>query len=111
MMYSRHLAQSRPANTTAVSVYSPPVNTITEITAVVICNTAGTSQDFRIFLDNDGTTYDQTTALFWDVPVPADASLQLDANWWMDNSSGNLAVRTDSASAFTFTVFGSENDL
>lgn len=107
--FSRILAQSRPANTTAVSVYTPPASTVTEIKRIVVCNTTGTSQDFRIFLDEDGTTYNETTALFWDVPVPGDSTLQIETSWWL-NSSGNLAVRTDSGDAFTFTVFGAEND-
>ena len=111
MMFSRMLAQSRPANTTAVSVYSPPSSTITEIVKIVICNTTGTSQDFRIFLDNAGTTYDETTALFWDVPIPGDTTVQIEAGWWMDNSLANLAVRTDSGNAFTFTVFGAETNI
>ena len=103
------LAQSRPGNTTAVSVYSPPASNNTEIKYIIVCNTSGASQKFRIFLDNDGTTYDETTALFWDVPVPSDATLQIEAGWAMDKAAGNLAVRTDSASAFTFTVFGAED--
>ena len=103
------LAQSRPGNTTAVSAYSPPTSTFTKITRIVVCNTASTTQKFRIFLDNDGTTYDETTALFWDITTPTDTTVEIDADWWMNNSSGNLAVRTDSASAFTFSIFGEEH--
>lgn len=109
MTFFTILAQSRPANTTATSVYSPSASIHTEINRVVVCNTSAASQKYRIFLDNTGTTYDETTALFWDVPVPADSTVQIEAGWWMDNSAGNLAVRTDSADAFTFTVFGAEN--
>lgn len=103
------LSQSRPGNTTATSVYSPAASIHTEVKSVVVCNTAATSQKFRIFLDNDGTTYNETTALFWDVPVPADTTLQIEAGWWLDKTAGNLAVRSDLADAFTFTVFGAEN--
>ncbi len=109
MMMGDTLGQLRPADTTAVTIYSPVSGVHTKITRVVVCNTASTTQKFRIFLDNDGTTYDETTALFWDIPTPTDTTVEIEGGWWMNNSSGNLAVRTDSASAFTFTVFGVEN--
>ncbi len=111
MTVGRILAQSRPGNTTAVSVHSPLASSYTKITRIIVCNTASTTQKFRIFLDNDGTTYDETTALFWDITTPTDTTVEIKAGWWMDNSSGNLAVRTDSASAFTFTVFGEEHPI
>ncbi|MGI9405865.1 MAG: hypothetical protein ACR2O4_05800 [Hyphomicrobiaceae bacterium] len=115
MMIGTILAQSRPANTTAVSAYSPPNDTVrTEITLVTVCNTSGASAKYRIFIDDDGTTYDETTALFWDIAVAADTSVEIllhSKSWWMTNSSGNLAVRTDTASAFTFTVFGMEHQV
>lgn len=112
-MIATILAQSRPANDTAVSVYSPPNDTVrAEITLVVVCNTSGGVAAFRIFLDDDGTTYDESTALFWDISVAADTTVEIllhNKSWWMTNSAGNLAVRTDTASAFTFTVFGAED--
>ena len=110
-MRNTELAQSRPGDTNAVSIYSPPTSTNTTLAAVYICNTTANTQKFRIFLDQDGTTYDETTALFWDVPLASDTTMLLDGDWPMDNSSGNLAVRTDLASAFTFTVFGSEDQI
>ena len=105
------LGQSRPANTTAVSIYSPVSGQHTKITKIVICNTASTTQKFRIFLHNTGTTYDETTALFWDINVPTETTVEIEGDWWIDDSSGNLAVRTDSASAFTFTIFGEEHPI
>lgn len=103
------LGQSRPGNTTAVTIYSPDSGVHTRITRVIVCNTASTSQKFRIFLHNTGTTYDETTALFWDIVTPTDTTVEIEGDWWMTNSSGNLAVRTDSASAFTFSIFGIVN--
>lgn len=109
------LAQSRPANTTAASAYSPPTNNIrAEITLIVVCNTSGSSAKFRIFIDDDGTTYDESTALFWDIDVPVDTTVEIldhHSSYWMTKSVGNLAVRTDTANAFTFTVFGMEHEV
>ncbi len=105
------LGQLRPGDTNAVSIYSPPSTTQAQITRIVVCHTAASTSKFRIFLDHDGTTYDETTALFWDIVVPTDTTVEIDGDWWMTDSAGNLAVRTDSASAFTFTVFGAEHQV
>ena len=96
------LAQLRPANTNAASLYSPPDNTTTEFTKLVICNQTGSSATFRVFLDDDGTTYDQTTAIFYDQPISANLTWIEDLKGWgMNKTAGNLAVTTDSAGAVT----------
>jgi hypothetical protein len=104
----KQLGQVRPANTTAVSIYSPATSTTGIIKNIVICNTSAAAAKARLFLDDDGATYDETTALFWDVQIDVESTIQLDGHWGMNNSSGNLAVRTDIASALTFTVHGVE---
>ena len=71
---NKQLAQIRPANTTAVSAYSPAANVRTEIKRIVICNTTGSAVTFQLFLDDNGTIYDQTTALFYDVSLAADST-------------------------------------
>ena len=107
------LAQARPSGTSAVSGYSPPSNFITEITRVLICNTSGSNATFRLFLDDDGTTYDQTTALFWDKLVLADDVAQFPdgdvSNIFINSSSGNLGIRTSVGNALTFNIFGFEH--
>ena len=104
----KQLGQVRPANTTAVSIYSPAASTTGIIKNIVICNTSAASAKMRIFLDDNGTTYDETTALFWDVQIDAGSSLQVDSHQGMSDSTGNLAVRTDTNDALTFTVHGVE---
>ena len=105
------LAQSRPSDTTAVSAYSPSASAITEITKILVCNTTGNTPTFRIFLDNDGTTYDQTTALYYDTAMSANGTTTIEGSLWMNNSSGNLAVRTSAGSEITFTIFGAEHQI
>lgn len=102
----RLLGQLRPANTTAASIYSPDDFAIVD--RILVCNQGGITPKFRIFLDNDGTTYDETTALYWDIALDADQTVEIDGPLYMANSSGNLAVRTDTADDVTFTVFGRE---
>ncbi len=104
------LGQLRPGDTTAAAVYSPAASTEAQITAIHIANTSATPARFRLFHDDDGTTYDETTALYWDVLVPVGDAISIffDRGFFMNDSTGNLAVRTDIASALTFTVSGLE---
>ena len=107
-LVKKQLGQLRPANTTAASIYSPAANTTTTVRTIIVCNQSGAAAKYRIFLDDNGTTYDETTALFWDVPIAADSSDVFDLVVEMNDSTGNLAVRTDTANALTFSVWGME---
>ena len=107
-LQEKQLGQHRINSTTATSLYSPGASTTAIIKSVVACNQSGAAAVFRLFLDDDGTTYDQTTALYYDVAIAADTTIQIDTFWPMNNSSGNLATRTSVANALTFTAFGAE---
>lgn len=100
------LSQIRPGSTTVVSIYSPALNEIVEIKEVIVCNTTAAAHDFSIFLDHDGTSYDEGTALYFDEALAANTTKQIETSWWMRDSAGNMAVKTDTNDAFTFTVFG-----
>ena len=109
---ARHLAQSRPSGTTAaalLTVASAAKNGI-EITRLVIANTTASSAKFSVYHDDDGTTYDQTTALYYSVAISANTTTVIEAQ--SENSGitispgGALAVQTDTGSALTFTLYG-----
>lgn len=102
----QQLGQLRPANTTAASVFSPGANTEAIVHNIVICNTSGASAKYRLFIDDNGTTYNETTALAWDVTLPADTTDIFEVKLTMNDATGNLAVRTDTNDALTFTVSG-----
>ena len=109
----RQLAQLRPANTTAASILQVGEQAVYAVTCIQVCNTSGSPSTYRIFHDADGTTYDQTTALYYDVAIAADTvdKLEWDDALFMDNENGNLAVRSGNGNALTFTVYGKEYDL
>ena len=115
MITGKQLAQVRPANTTAVSAYSPDADIRTEILHILICNTTGSAATFRLFHDDDGTTYDETTALYWDNTINANASVSIayeeGQGLWLINAASNLAVRTGTNNALTFTLYGKEHQL
>jgi len=106
------LAQSRISDTTATSLYSPANGLATLITEVWIANNTAGAIAARLFLDDDGTTYDQSTALYYDKSIGANDTLRVsDLKIWMKNTSGNLAGRSATGNALTFTVFGVEHEL
>ncbi len=106
---SKQLGQLRPANTTAASLYSPGAGVITRVMTLLICETAGAIAEFRVFVDDNGSVYDETTALFWNFVIAANGTIRLrDLDIFMNDSTGNLGVRTDTNNALTFTAFGIE---
>ena len=108
-MIEKQLGQLRPANTTAASIYQTPAVTITIITSVTIANTTTTPATFRIFHDDNGSTYDETTALAYNVQCDANSIIVINKpGWCMNDASGNLAVRSGTASALTFTIYGTQ---
>ena len=102
----QELGQARESTTNAVSVYSPSASETGIIKSIVLCNNTGSAITFSIFKDNDGTTYDQTTAHFYDAPLGANSTIMIDTYWPMNNSSGNLAYSTSAGSSLTITVYG-----
>jgi len=104
----KQLGQLRPANTTAASLYSPAAATETLVKSIIVANTTALAAAYRIFNDDNGTTFDETTALFWDITLAANSTHTIEINLMMDDSTGNLAVRTDTANAINFTCYGSE---
>lgn len=104
----KQLGQHRINSTTATSIYSPGASTTAIIKAIVVCNQTTGAETFRLFLDDNGTTYDQTTALFYDTAIAANTTVLIDSYWPMNDANGNLATRTSTANALTFTVFGVE---
>ena len=107
-LQEKQLGQLRPANTTAASLYSPGASTTTIAYTLVVCNTSAASAKYRIFHDDDGTPYYETTALFWDIPIATDTTDTIEIKISANDANGNIAVRTDTNSALTFTLYGAE---
>ena len=104
----KQLGQARPADLLNVSIYSPGASVSALIKNIVVSNSSGSVVNCRIFHDEDGTTYDETTQVVWDMDIPAGSPVFIDVFFGMINAAGNLAVRSSVANALTFTVYGSE---
>ena len=104
----RQLGQTRPANTSAASIYSPGANTTGVVKTILVANVTNLAAAFSIFIDDNGTTYDENTAIAWKVVVEGNKVIQFDGTYPMNDASGNIAVQTDSANYLTFTLMGAE---
>lgn len=93
---------------TAVSVINPSVGQIIRVTKIFVANLVATNQAFRIFHDASGTTYDETTALFFDHFLRANQSVELrfDDPLRLSTALENIAVRSDLGDALNFTFYG-----
>lgn len=107
-LQEKQLGQARENSTDAVSVYSPATNVTGIIKTITISNTSGVDATFRLFQDDDGTTYDENTALFWDIPLLANTVAQINGFYPMNNSAGNFAYSSSVANALTITLGGAE---
>jgi len=108
------LGQLRPANTTAASLYTPSNNrTIGNIKSITVANTTAISADYRIFHDDAGTTFDATTAMFFDVALGGNNTevISFDDDGIAIRFGGNLGVRTGTNDALTFTAHGFEEQV
>lgn len=79
---------------------------LTKITSVEICNNTAVDTTFSLYRDDDGTTYDETTAIYEDAPLPANTTILLNNLAWWLKEDGNLAYAPGTANAVTITVDG-----
>jgi acetyltransferase-like isoleucine patch superfamily enzyme len=102
----QQLGQARENSTNAVSVYSPGASEEVIIKQIIVANTSGAAATVRMFHDNDGTTYDESTTVGWDVTIPANSVWDRGVTICMNNAAGNFAYRSSVANALTITIYG-----
>ena len=104
----KQLGQSRPSGTSAVSVYSPAANTTAVIKTIIVSNVSSASMKYSIYMDDDGTTYDQTTAIAYNCVLAKENTIVIDTFLAMNNAGGNIAFQVDTADSATITLMGAE---
>jgi len=102
----QQLGQARENSTNAVTVYSPGASEEVIVKQIIVVNTSAAAATVRIFHDDNGTTYDETTAIAWNVPIPAGSVWDRGITICLDDATGNLAYRSSVANALTITVYG-----
>ena len=102
------LAQERPSGTTDTTAFTAQMRT--EITCIYICNSTGSAVSARIFHDDDGSTYSQANALFYDKSIPANDTLVILTEGIGSvatlKKDGTIGIRTGTANALTFSIYG-----
>jgi len=106
MLSEQMLGQARENSANAVSVYSPSSGEVAIITNIMLCNTSAATATYRVFHSNGGTTYDESTALAWDVVLGVGEFHSISSFIAMSNPAGNIAYRSSVANAVTCTVYG-----
>ena len=108
------IAQSRPGNTSAATLFTAS-EVLTEVMAIFIANTTSSAATFRLFHDNDGTTYSADTALYYDVSIPANSTFELSSGTNGAGISvrpgGSIGIRSGTADALNFTLYGQPQDI
>ncbi len=102
------LAQTRPADTNAATAFTATINT--EVTRVTVCNVTSSATTFRLFHAEDAESLNEDTALYWDVALAANTTIDILSE---SNNAGitlkatdKLGVRSGTADAVNFTVYG-----
>jgi len=98
------LAQARENSTSAVSVYQSNVGETVQV-FLKIANVSAGAADVSVYHDQNGTTYDQSTALVYALELTPGELLELD-HIFVNNPSGHIAYQSSVANALTITVYG-----
>jgi len=101
------LAQLRPSTTDATGIYSPATGVIGVIKVISICNVTEEEVTYRLFIDIKGSDYTKPTAIAYDHTLAANKTRLWECFFPLVPAS-NFAVRSGTALAVTFTVFGYE---
>lgn len=104
----KQLGQSRDNDTDTHSIYSPIAGVTAIVTTIVLANVSDSSAKVRVFIDDDGNTYDQTTAIAYDILIARGSSEIIMGFFPMNDKDGNLAYQQGTANAITITAFGVE---
>lgn len=104
----KQLGQARDNDTNTHSIYSPAANTTAVIRTIMIANNTAGAVAIRLFIDDDGTTYDQSTTILYDYSVAANTTEQINGFFAMNDATGNFAYQQGAANACTVTIFGVE---
>ena len=100
------LGQSNPSATTATTLYAVPSATQTNVSTIVVANTAATSATFRIAVRIAGAALATSQYVAYDVSVGANDSTALTLGITL-GATDVITVYASSAN-LTFSAFGSE---
>lgn len=101
------LAQLRPSTTGIETLYTVPVNRIGEIDEIIVTNVSNNNTVYKIFIAEDGVTFDETTAIAWDISIPK-ADIDFISGQKHLPAGTVIAVEINNANNINFTATGQE---
>jgi len=107
-LFPKALGQLRPTDMNAATLYTKGQSTVAYLDQLYICNTTASPTTYRVFVDADGSTYDQETALWYDFPLGANTTHTYALKSYLLAEGSTVGVRAGTGSAITFTLFGEE---
>lgn len=102
------LFQNANPGVTAVTAYTKVTGKITVVKRIFVCNKTAAATTFRIHFNNSSNTYATTNALYYDVPINANTTVELDTFIALNTTSGTIGIQEGNASSLVFTAYGVE---
>lgn len=109
MIAEKQLGQRRDNDTSTHTVYTVPTGKSVRITQITLCNTSGSAAYLRVF-KSTGTTYNRNTAIIYSKLIPANDTLELSGNRYLE-AAGTVGCQQGTANAISITVEGLEITL
>jgi hypothetical protein len=100
------LGQSKPAATTATTLYTCPSATQTVISSLVVANQAGSGGTYRIAIRPNGASLSGEHYIAYDAPLAANSFVSLTLGLTIDAS--DVVTIFSSSADMSFNAFGSE---
>lgn len=107
----QQLGQIRPSSAnTPTQLYAAKSGIESTISSILVCNTSGASATFKMYNDDDGTDTDESTAIYWNITVEANQTLEITPKIMLRDADGEVSAESSVANALTFTAYGAETD-
>ena len=104
------LGQARPLNTSNADLITVSAGDAEVISTLAISNTTASATTYRVFARISGAAAAEGNSLAFDVAIAANDTVALTLGCTLA-ATDVLTVRSGTASALTFTAFGSEIDV
>jgi hypothetical protein len=101
------LGQSAPADTSNANLYTVPSSTSTVVSTIAVANVTANVVQARIYARISGAAAAVGNAIMYDTNIPAYATSFVTIGATLATTD-IITVRSSTASALTFTAFGSE---
>lgn len=105
----RVLAQSAPAATTPVTIYTAPVAVQTIVSSLIVCNRSPKEASFRVWVAPGGAVTADSQYIYYDVPIPGNDTFIATIGITLTQGDQIRVYSGGSGAGFTsFQVYGAE---